>query len=59
MYSAGVRPMKASGTCWIDHKICAMGHVVEKCGLYNQHLKNIISTTASAKARVTLEGKHT
>ena len=35
-----------------------MGHVVEKFGLYNQHLQNVISTTANAKARATPEGKY-
>ena len=25
MYSAGVRPLKATGTRWIDHNIAAMG----------------------------------
>ena len=50
--------MKATSTCWIDHKICVMGCVVEKFGLYNQHLQNVISMTANAKARATLEGKY-
>ena len=35
-----------------------MGRVVEKIGLYNQHLQNVISTTANAKARATLEVKY-
>ena len=35
-----------------------MGHVVEKFGLYNQHLQNVISTTANAEARATPEGKY-
>ena len=50
--------MKATSSRWIDHKIRAMGRVVEKFGLYNQHLQNVISVTANAKARVTLEGKY-
>ena len=50
--------MNATGTCWIDHKIRAMGCVVEKFGLYNQHSQNVISATANAKARATLEGKY-
>ena len=33
MYSAGVRPLKAAGTRWIDHKIAAMGRVIAKFGL--------------------------
>ena len=31
--SAGVRPLKATGTRSIDHKITAMGHVNEKLSL--------------------------
>ena len=36
MYSAGVRPLKATETRWIDHKIAAMGCVIERFGLYTQ-----------------------
>ena len=56
MYSTLVYLMKATSTCWIDCKITAMGCAVEKFGLYNQHLQNVISTTANAKARSTLKG---
>ena len=58
LYSVGVSPMKASSMHWSDHKIRAMGCVVEKFGLSNQHLQNVISTTANAKARATLQGKY-
>ena len=37
MYSAGVCPVKVTGMRWIDQKIRAMGPVVEKFGLYNEH----------------------
>ena len=37
-YSAGVRPMKATGTRWIDHKTRAMDSVVGKFDLYTQYL---------------------
>ena len=30
MYGDGVRPTKARGARWIDHKICAMERVVNK-----------------------------
>ena len=33
MYGAGVQPLKATGTRWIDHKIAAMGCIIEKFGL--------------------------
>ena len=57
MFSAGVRPLKASGTQWIDHKIGAMGHLIEKFGLYTMHLQNVIIATHSSKGRSTLAGK--
>ena len=59
MYSSGVRPLKATGTIWIDHKLGAMGRLIEKFGLYLQHLQNVIATTSNAKDRSTLEGKFT
>ena len=30
MYGAGVHHVKTTGTQWIDHKIRAKGHVIEK-----------------------------
>ena len=57
MFSAGVRPLKSSGTRWIDHKIGAMGRLIEKVGLYTQHLQNAIATSGSAKDKSTSEGK--
>ena len=57
MFSSGVRPVKATGTRWIDHKLRAMDRVVEKFGLYCAHLSNTISTTTNSKDRSTLEGK--
>lgn len=58
MYSTGVHLVKANSMHWIDHKICAVGRVVEKIGLYNQYLENVISMTVNAKAQATLEGKY-
>ena len=57
MYSAGVQPLKAEGTRWIDHKIAAMGCAIEKCGLYTQHLQHSIDTAKKYQDRTTLEGK--
>ena len=57
MFSTGVRSLKASGTQWIDHKIGAMGCLIEKFGLYTMHLQNVIAATRSSKDRSTLEGK--
>ena len=58
MYNAGVHPMKSTSMCWIHDKICIRGCVDEKFCLYNQHLENVISTTANSKGRATLEGKY-
>ena len=52
-----MRTLKASGTRWIDHKIGAMGGLIEKLGLYTMHLQNVITATRSSKYRSTLEGK--
>ena len=57
MYGAGVRPLKGIGTRWIDHKIRAMGRLIEKFGLYVRHLKDVVSTTVSSKDRSTVQGK--
>ena len=40
-YVGGVRPVKASGTHWISHKVNAMKLCLDKWGLYIQHLENM------------------
>ena len=57
MYGDGVRPTKATRTRWIDHKICAMEHVVNKYRLYCQHLQHAITDTKKSKDRATIQGK--
>ena len=42
MFGDGVKPLKATGTRWIDHRIRAMGRLVDKFGLYTRHLKEFI-----------------
>ena len=59
MYSAGVRPLKATATRWIDHKVAAMGRVIEKFGLYTQHLQHSIDTAKKSQGHTTLQGKFT
>ena len=49
MYSAGVQLIKATGKRWIDHKIPAMGCVIEKFGLYTQHLQHSIDTAKKSQ----------
>lgn len=55
MYSAGPHPVKATSMHWTDHKIRAMGCVVEKFALYTQHLENVILTTVNA---MPMPGQH-
>ena len=57
MYGNGVKPVKSNGTRWIDHKVRAMGRVLEKFGLYVEHLKKNIPTIKSANDRATVQGK--
>ena len=57
MYGDGVRSTKATGTRWIDHKIRAMERVVNKYGLYCQHLQHAITDTKESKDSDTLQGK--
>ena len=59
MYSASVQPLKATGTRLNDHKIAAMGHVIEKFGLYTQHLQHSINTAKKSQDHTTLQGKFT
>ena len=49
MYSAGVQPLKATGTRWIDHKIAAMVGVIERFGLNTQHLQHSIDTAKNSQ----------
>ena len=37
----GTKPVRSCGTCWITHKLNAMRLLVDKFGLYMQHLENI------------------
>ena len=52
-----VKPSKASGICWIDHKLRAMKTFVDKRGLYLAHIQNVIADTSKANDKATLEGK--
>ena len=59
MYSAGVPPLKAIGTRWIDHKIAAMGRINEKFGLYTQHSQHSVDIAKKSQDRTTLQGEFT
>lgn len=45
----GVRPVRASGTRWVAHKLNAMKRVLSKYGAYTSHLA-ALSTDSSVKA---------
>ena len=53
----GVRPVKATGTQWIDHKLHAIEQLVDKFGLYYQHIQHAIPEIKSSKDHATLQGK--
>ena len=55
----GVWPLTATGTRWIDHKIAAIGRIIEKFGLYTQNLQHSIDTAKKSQDRTTLPGKFT
>ena len=57
MYTSGLRPMKATGTRWIDHKLMVLDRLIGKFRPYCVHLNDIISTTTNSKEKTTLEGK--
>ena len=53
----GLRPVKATGTQWINHKLCAIEWLVDKFGLYCQHIQHAIPEIKNSKDRATLQGK--
>ena len=57
MYGSGIKPVKSTGTRWIDHKLRAMERLVEKFGLYTQHLENVLESIRSSKDKAILQGK--
>ena len=59
MDSADVWPLKATGKRWIDHKIAAVGCVIQKFCLYTQHLQHFINTAKKSQDRTILQGKFT
>ena len=54
---AGVRPLRASGSRWVSHKLNAMKRVLSKFGAYTNHL-TALSMDSSVKAvdRAKLQG---
>ena len=56
-YGNNIRPVTSTGTRWIDHHIQAMEKLVNKFGLYMQHIQNIITDTTKQLDRAKLQGK--
>ena len=57
MYGGGIKPVKSTGTRWIDHRIRAMQRLVDKYELYCQHLQHANPETKKTTDRATLQGK--
>ena len=57
MYMEGLNSLKATRTRWIDHRIRAMGQLVDKFGLYARHMKEFIDTVKNLKTKATVEGR--
>ena len=57
MYDSGIKPLEVGGTRWIDHKLQAMGKLLEKLGLYLGHLKDSTSSAKNSAALATMQGK--
>ena len=57
MFGDGVKPVKSTGTRWIDHRLRAMERVIDKFGLYTRHLGDFISREKNGKNRATVQGK--
>ena len=57
MYGSSVKPLKGSVTRWMDYKIRSMDRVIEKLGLYVEHLNSCMATTKNSTARATVEDK--
>ena len=53
----GVKPVRACGTRWVDHKSKAMKRILEKYGVFIAHLENVASEKSySKKERARISG---
>ena len=57
MHGSCAKPLKGSETRWINHKIRVMERVIEKFGLYVEHLNSYVATTKNSTVHATVEGK--
>ena len=53
-----VKPHRACGTRWINHKLLDLENMLGKYGLYIQHFQNILVDTSKKTDEATFEGKH-
>ena len=51
LFSNGVKPVKSTETCWIDHRILVMGRMIDKFGLDTCHLKDFIAREKTVKSK--------
>ena len=57
---AGIKPVRACGSCWVLHKLSAMKRVISKFGAYSSHLKALSEDTSIKYAnRAKLRGYST
>ena len=57
MYVTSVTPLKGGGTIWINHKLQAMGRLLEKFGLHMEHFKDSMSLAKNSATHATVQGK--
>ena len=56
---AGVKPVRASGSRWVAHKLSAMKRVISKFGAYTNHLAALSEDPSVRSAdRAKLKGYH-
>ena len=54
----GVKPIQATVTRWVDHKLKVMLRLVSAFRLYTQHRQNVIADTSKKCDHATVKGKY-
>ena len=52
IYEGGIKPVKSRGTRWIDYQIRAIQCLVDKYGLYCEHLQHTIPQAKKKKKKI-------
>ena len=56
----GIKPIRASGTRWVSHKMNAMKRIISKYGAYTSHITSLMDdSSVKAVDRAKLLGYHT